>query len=88
MNTGTATLTKTKTAEITNISPFGFWLLQNDAEYFVSFSNYPDLLNATISELNSFEVDFSGNLHWENLDVDIEIEALKHPENYPLIYRK
>lgn len=27
MNTGTATLTKTKIAEITNISPFGFWIL-------------------------------------------------------------
>lgn len=87
MNTGTATLTKTKTAEMTNVSPFGCWILCDDAEYFVSFADYPKLLDATISQLNSFTVDFSGNFHWEELDVDIERNALLHPGNYPLVYR-
>lgn len=35
MNTGTAALTKTKIAEITNISPFGFWILIDDNEFFI-----------------------------------------------------
>jgi hypothetical protein len=25
-------------------------------------------------------------LHWPDLDVDIDIDALKHPEAYPLKY--
>ena len=36
MTAGTNTLQKTKQqAEITNISPFGIWLLSNGKEYFI-----------------------------------------------------
>lgn len=30
---------------------------------------------------------FSGNLHWEDLDADIELDSLENPEDYPLVYR-
>lgn len=42
--------------------------------------------NARISEINDFSIDAMGNFHWESLDVDIEKNAIEHPENYPLIY--
>ena len=86
MNTGTATLVKTKIAEITNISPFGFWVLLDDEEFFIDFKQYPSFYNAKISEINDFKIDAMGNFHWESLDVDIEKDAIEHPEKYPLFY--
>ena len=58
MNIGTATLTKTKIAEITNISPFGFWILIQDNEFFIDFKQYPMFYNARISEINDFSTEF------------------------------
>lgn len=40
MQTGTSTLVATKT-DVTNISPFGIWILTNDKEYFISYKDYP-----------------------------------------------
>ncbi|MCI5523797.1 MAG: DUF2442 domain-containing protein [Treponema sp.] len=85
---GTGTLVQTKTlAEVTNISPNGIWILANDKEYFISYKDYPVFETATIREIAAVTTDFSGNLHWEELDADIELESLEYPEKYPLIYR-
>ena len=86
MQTGTNTLVATK-AEVTNISPFGIWILTNDKEYFISYKDYPVFATATIKQIADVTTDFSGNLHWEGLDADIELESLENPKNYPLIYR-
>ena len=86
MQTGTSTFVATK-AEVTNISPFGIWILTNDKEYFISYKDYPVFKTATIKQIAEVSTDFSGNLHWEELDADIELESLENPENYPLIYR-
>ncbi|WP_296333892.1 DUF2442 domain-containing protein [uncultured Treponema sp.] len=86
MQTGTSTLVATKT-EVTNISPFGIWILANDKEYFISYKDYPVFENASIKQIAAVTTDFSGNLHWEELDADIELDSLENPENYPLVYR-
>ncbi len=87
MNIG-AILVKTKIAEITNISPFGFWVLLDDEEFFIDFKLYPSFYNAKISEINDFTIDAMGNFHWESLDVDIEKDAIEYPEKYPLVYKE
>ncbi len=81
-------MVKTKIAEITNISPFGFWVLLDDEEFFIDFKLYPSFYNAKISEMNDFTIDAMGNFHWESLDVDIEKDAIEHPEKYPLVYKE
>ena len=86
MNIGTNILSKANVAEITNISPFGFWILAGDNEFFIDFKQYPAFNDARLSEINDFSTDAMGNFHWETLDVDIEKEALEHPEEYPLVY--
>lgn len=86
MMLGTNTLKKNKNAEVTNISPFGFWILLDDKEYFISFKDYPCFENASILDIASVKTDYSGNFHWEKLDADIEIEALENPEKFSLVY--
>ena len=70
-------------SQITSIENDGFWLLTNDGEFLVSFEQYPAFKNATIEQIFNFREHF-GDFYWEKLDIDIELEALKHPENYPL----
>lgn len=85
---GTPTLEKTDIynfAEVTNISPFGFWILTNGQEFFVDYKDYPVFENASILDIASVETDIQGNLHWQNLDADIELAALQNPEDFPLV---
>ena len=62
------------------ISPNGIWILTNDKEYFISYRDYPVFETASIRQIANITTDFSGNLHWEELDADIEIAALENPK--------
>ncbi len=80
---------ETDKPQITNIEHKGFWILVKNEELFVPFDSCPDFENATLSQLFVFRSDANGQaFHWDELDVDIEIDALKCPERYPLIFRK
>ena len=70
-------------SQITSIEKDGFWLLTNDGEFFVMFAQYPAFANATINQIFNFRESF-GDFHWDELDIDIELNALKNPEQYPL----
>jgi hypothetical protein len=74
-------------AQVTNIEHDGFWLLANDGEYFVAFEDYPDFRNATIAQIYNFRVSFDG-FHWLDLDIDIELDALKHPDRFPNKFKR
>ncbi len=75
-------------SEVTNIEAFGFWLLAEDHEYFVPFSDYPVFKNATIEQILNLQCLAPGQYHWPDLDADIELEALQNPERYPLSSRQ
>ena len=87
MPNGQSTLSSKYTAEVTNISPFGIWILVNGDEFFMSYKEYPFFENAPLKAIAILEIDSLGNLHWPELDVDIEADTLNNPEEYPLIYR-
>jgi hypothetical protein len=73
--------------EVTSIQRTGFWVIVDDTEYFVAFDEYPDFKKATVAQIHSLRRS-KGGLHWDELDVDIEIEVLKHPEQYPLMFKR
>jgi len=73
--------------EVTNIESFGFWILIEGKEFFVPFKDYPIFKQATIQQLLNMKVISPTQLHWPDLDADIEVEALEQPEHYPLIWK-
>jgi hypothetical protein len=73
-------------AEIQNISNQGIWILVHEKEFFMPFEEFPWFLKATIKEIYNLKLLHGHHLHWPDLDIDIDIEALKHPELYPLKY--
>jgi hypothetical protein len=73
--------------EVTNISQHGFWLLVDDREYFVPFTEYPAFRSASVTQIYAVERIAPAALHWPALDIDIDVEALRHPEAFPLAFK-
>jgi hypothetical protein len=71
--------------EVTNISKHGFWILLREEELFLSFPDFPWFETASVSALLRVEMLGPEHLYWPDLDVDLTVESIKHPERYPLI---
>jgi hypothetical protein len=71
-------------SEVTAVGRDGFWFINQDCEFFVPFNDYPAFRKATVEQIYSMEEIAPGQLRWESLDADIELDALENPERYPL----
>lgn len=74
-------------SEVTSISALGFWLLVDDQEYFVPFADYPAFREATVAQIYAVQQLSPTQFYWPDLDIDIELEALEHPERFPLMFQ-
>lgn len=79
--------TATSRAEVTNISPNGIWLLLDERELFLSFTEFPWFRDAPVSRILEVETPSSGHLYWPGLDIDLSVESIDHPERFPLVAR-
>jgi hypothetical protein len=73
--------------EITNISQHGFWILIKRKEYFLPFDYFPWFKSATVSQISDFEMPNEFHLYWPQLDVDLSLAIIEHPEKYKLVSR-
>jgi Protein of unknown function (DUF2442) len=71
--------------EVTNVSPHGFWLMLEADELFVPFSEFPWFKDAPIAKLTNVQRPHPHHLYWPDLDVDLAIESIRHPEAFPLV---
>ncbi len=69
---------------VENITPFGIWLYLNEKEYFLSYKDYPYFKKQTLNSIQNVQLLHDYHLYWPELDVDLEIDNLEHPEKYPL----
>ena len=81
-NVGSST-TPTR-VEVVHVSKHGFWVSVDDEELFLSFEQYPWFETATVASGFNVELMHGFHLRWPDLDVDLELDSLRHPENYPL----
>jgi Domain of unknown function (DUF6429)/Protein of unknown function (DUF2442) len=77
----------TSTVEVTNVSTHGLWLLINEHEVFLPFHKFPWFQDAPIGKVVHVELPSAQHLYWPELDVDLEVESVLHPERYPLVSR-
>jgi hypothetical protein len=75
----------TSAVEVLNVSPHGFWLLVGDREYFLDVDNFPWFRAATLEQLFKVGLHHGDHLYWPELDVDLDVERIAHPEKFPLI---
>jgi hypothetical protein len=70
--------------EVTNVSPHGIWLLSREKELFIPYKEFPWFKDAPISKILNVEEPTPGHFYWPDLDVDLGIESIEHPERFPL----
>ncbi len=77
----------TSKIEVEIVSSRGFWLLIGRREYVLSFLEHPWFQDAPLSAIRNVRLLGGAHLHWPDLDADLELDAVEHPERYPLIDR-
>lgn len=79
--------TNTSQIEVSGISRHGFWLLLEEGELFVPFAGFPWFRSARVEQIFHVERLHPHHLYWPDLDVDLDVESIRHPERFPLISR-
>ena len=77
----------TSQTEVCGITSHGFWLLLDDEELFVPFSQFPWFRSAPVEKIFHVEHPKPHHLYWPELDVDLDVGSIKHPDRFPLVAR-
>ena len=51
----------------------------------MSFKEFPWFKEASIAEITRVELPSDQHLYWPDLDIDLAVESIAHPERYPLV---
>lgn len=65
----------------------GVRLVLNGAEYIPDPESFPWFRDASDAAVSNVRLERAGHLHWPDLDVDLRLCLIEHPELYPLISR-
>ena len=77
----------TSAAEVTHISKHGFWLLLGDEELHLPFDQFPWFKQATVDQITTVEHPAPDHLYWPSLDVDLSVNSIRKPADFPLMSR-
>ena len=72
-------------AEVTNISCNGIWMLIDTQEMFLPFKHFPWFQEASIKKILHVEMPSENHLYWPELHIDLDVNSILYPENYPLV---
>jgi hypothetical protein len=78
----------TSTVEVAGISAHGIWLFLGDREVFLSFVAFPWFREAPVSGVLNVERPQPHHVYWPDLDIDLHLESIEHPERYPFVSRE
>jgi hypothetical protein len=60
-------------------------LFVGDRELFVAFEHFPWFRDASIRTITNVELPSPHHLYWPDLDIDLAVESIEHPERFPLV---
>jgi len=70
------------------INAQGIMISVKGNDYFLSYNRIPWMKDATVKSILNVQMSGREAIEWPDLDVDLEVESLKHPERYPLIMKR
>ncbi len=74
----------TSEVEVTNVSLHGIWLLAGEQELFLPYEDFPWFKDVPIGKILNVEQPTPGHFYWPDLDVDLGLKSIEHPERFPL----
>ena len=75
-------------ASVLMINNQGIMISVEGNDYFLSYNRLPWLKDATVRNILNIKMSGKNAVEWPDLDIDLEIDSLKHPERYPLVMRR
>jgi hypothetical protein len=54
---------------------------------FVPFKDFPWFQDASVRQIANVQLPSPHHLYWPDLDIDLAVESIEHPEKYPLVSR-
>lgn len=75
-------------ANVLMINDKGLMLSVLGQDYFISFNRLPWMKDAAIRDVLDVQMCGEDAIEWPKLDIDLEIDSLKHPERYPLVMKR
>lgn len=62
-------------------------MLLDDRELFLPFKKFPWFQDATIREITTVKRPSAHHLYWPELDIDLAVDSIEHPDRFPLVSR-
>jgi Protein of unknown function (DUF2442) len=73
--------------EVSDISAHGIWMLIGEEEFFLSHEDFPWFKQAPVAAVFNVQRESTEHFRWPDLDVDLCLESIRHPERFPLKYK-
>ena len=80
--------TSSISVDVLMINDRGIMISVQGQDYFLSYNRVPWMRDATINEVLDVQMSGKNAIEWPKLDVDLEVDSLKHPERYPLLIKR
>lgn len=75
-------------ASVLMINAQGIMLSVCGHDYFISYNRILWMHDAPIRSVLNVQMSGPEAIEWPDLDVDLEIDSLRHPERYPLVIKR
>ena len=75
-------------ASVLMINAQGIMLSVQGHDYFLSYNRIPWMQDAPICSVWNVQMSGTEAIEWPDLNVDLEIDSLRHPERYPLVIKR
>ena len=79
--------TVTSPIEVVQLTPQGVWLAYHDREFFLDHDQFPWFQDATASQVFNVQEISPEHFYWPDIDVDLNLERILHPDRFPLVAR-
>ena len=66
----------------------GIMISVGGQDYFLSYNRVPWMREASINDVLNVQMCGAEAVEWPALDVDLELDSLRHPERYPLLIKR
>ena len=70
------------------INAQGIMISVGGQDFFLSYNRIPWMRDASIKDVLNVQMSGAEAVEWPALDVDLEIDSLRHPERYPLLIKR
>lgn len=76
--------TVTSPVEVVQVTPFGIWVAYHDREFYLDFDHFPWFRDAPVRQIFDVQEVSPQHFYWPQLDIDLDVDRIEHPERYPL----